>query len=268
MNRRFALAVAAVALIAVTAGCLGYVTGGGEVDNATLDAEPHAPYEFETDRDAEFDLAANGTYQVVYNVSERDELRLYEGTVYAGDQPLEFEAFRYQYADGEVINGSEFRARGGEVDRTPDETWIRFADDMEDGKLAFSGTGSPRRFTFLAYVQGSHAVTLPPGFSTDVPIVGHVSPRSHEIETVDGRDRITWESVTGSFVVQSYRETDLLIFGGIVVIASIVAIAGTLRFRRQLETLREERRRMGLGVYDDEDAGDGGDSEDDDHGPR
>ena len=253
MNRRFALAVACVALLAVSAGCLGYVTGGGEVTNETLDSEPHAAYDFETDRDADFDLAANGTYRVVYNVSERDEIRLYEGTVYAGDQPLEFEAFRYQYPDGEVITGSEFRARGGEVDRTPDETWIRFADDMEGGKMAFSGTGSPRRFTSIAYVQGSHAVTLPPGFSTAVPIVGHVSPRSHEIETVDGRNRITWESVSGSFVVQSYRETDLLIFGGIVVIASIVAIVGTVRFRRQLDELRERRRQMGLGVYDDED---------------
>jgi len=252
VNRRFALAVATVTLLAVSAGCLGYVTGGGEVANETLDAQPNGAYDFETERDAEFDLSADGTYRVVYNVSERDELRLYEGTVYAGDQPLEFEAFRYQYADGEVINGSEFRARGGEVDRTPDETWVRFADDMDEGKLAFSGSGSPRRFTFLAYVEGSHAVTLPPGFSTDVPLVGHVSPRSHEIETVGDRDRITWESVSGSFVVQSYRETDLLIFGGIVVIASIVAIVGTVKFRRQLEELRDRRRRMGIGVYDDE----------------
>jgi len=173
--------------------------------------------------------------------------------VYAGDQPLEFESFRYQYPDGEVIDGSEFRARGGEVDRTPDETWIRFAEEMEGGKMAFTAGGSPRRFTTLTYVQGSYAVTLPAGFSTDVPIVGHVSPRSHEIETVDGRDRITWDSVTsGSVVVQSYRETDLLIFGVILVIATIAAGVGTVYFRRQLEELREKRREMGLGVYEDE----------------
>ena len=253
MNRRFALAVAVVALLAVSAGCLGYVTGGGEVGNETLDAEPPREYDFDTERDAEIDLSTDSQYTVVYNVSEVDELRLYEGTVYAGDQPLEFEAFRYQYADGEVINGSEFRARGGEVDRTPDETWIRFAEEMDDGKLAFSAAGSPRRFTTLTYVQGSYAVTLPSGFSTDVPIVGHVSPRSHEIETIDGRDRITWDSVTsGSVVVQSYRETDLLIFGVILVVAVIAAGVGTVYFRRQLEELREKRREMGLGVYEDE----------------
>ncbi|WP_235271551.1 DUF5803 family protein [Halorubrum saccharovorum] len=170
-----------------------------------------------------------------------------------GRSAFEFEAFRYQYPDGEVVNGSEFRAAGGEVERTPDETWVRFGDDMEDGRLAISASGSPRRFTTLTYVEGSYAVTLPPGFSTDMPIVGHVSPRNHEIETVDGRDRITWDSVTsGSVVVQSYRETDLLVFGVILVIGAVAAVVGTVYFRRQLEELRQRRRQMGLGVYEDD----------------
>lgn len=274
MNRRFVLAVVVVAIVAVSAGCLGYVTGGGEVTNETLDAEPPREYQFDTDRDADFDLAANGTYTVVYNATDREDIRLYEATVYGGDQPLEFEAFRYRYADGTVINGSEFRARGGEIDRTPDETWIRFADEMDDGQVAFSGTGSPRRFTMLAYVHGSYAVTLPEGFSTDIPIVGHVSPRSHEVTDVDGRTRITWESVTGgSIVVQSYRERDVFVFGVILVVAVVVGAIGTVHFRRQLEELRQRRLDMGLGVYeDDEDGGDdgddwdGGDDEDDERG--
>jgi hypothetical protein len=156
-----------------------------------------------------------------------------------------------------VVSGSEFRARGGEIERTPDETWIRFADDMDGGKVAFTSTGSPRRFTSLGYVDGSYAVTLPPGFSTDVPLVGHVSPRDYEVETAGDRDRIVWNEVTGSIVVQSYRETDLVIFGGIFAIGVLVAIVGTLRFRRQLTELRERRREMGLGVYEDEDDDDG-----------
>jgi hypothetical protein len=257
VNRRFALAVGCVALLALSAGCLGYVTGGGEVTNETLDAEPSEPYAFDTDRDADFRLSVDGTYRVVYDVSDRDELRLYDGTVYAGDQPLEFEAFRYQYPDGEVVSGSEFRARGGEIERTPDETWVRFADDMDGGKVAFTSTGSPRRFTSLGYIDGSYAVTLPPGFSTDIPLVGHVSPRDYEVETVGDRDRIVWNEVTGSIVVQSYRETDLVIFGGIFGIGVLVAIVGTLRFKRQLTELRERRREMGLGVYEDEDDDDG-----------
>ncbi len=253
MTRRFALAIACVAILAVTAGCLGYVTGGGEMANETLDAEPPREYSFDTDRDADFDLSTDGTYTVVYNVSNRERLRLYQDTVYGGDQPLSFEAFRYRTADGTVINGSEFRARGGEIEQTPDEVWIRFTDDMTDGQVAFSGSGSPRRFTSLAYVEGSHAVTLPEGFSTDIPIVGHVSPRDHDVEVVDGRTRITWESVSSSIVVQSYRERDILVFGVILLIATVVGTVGTLRFRRQLEELRQRRLDMGLGVYEEED---------------
>jgi len=253
VNRRFALAVALVALLAVSAGCLNYVNDGGEIENETLDAEPPSEYQFDTDRDAEFNLSTGSQYTVVYNTSAVEELRLYRQTPYAGDQPLEFEAFRYRTADGEVLNGSEFRARGGEVDRTPDETWIRFPDGADGGQVAFSAAGSPRRFTTLAYVDGSYAVTLPPGFSTDFPVVGHIAPRDYEIETVDGRDRITWESVEGgSVVVQSYRETDLVVFGVILVVALVAAVVGVAYFRRQLEELREKRREMGLGVYDDE----------------
>ncbi|WP_280587909.1 DUF5803 family protein [Halorubrum sp. Boch-26] len=253
MNRRFALAVAVVALLAVSAGCLTYVNDGGEVANETLDAEPPSEYEFDTARDADFNLSTGTQYTAVYNASGVEELRLYRQTPYAGDQPLEFEAFRYRTAEGEVLNGTEFRAAGGEVERTPDETWVRFPEETGQGRVAFSAAGSPRRFTTLAYVDGSYAVTLPPGFSTDFPIVGHVAPRDHEIETVDGRDRITWESVEGgSIVVQSYRETDLLVFGVILAVAIVAAVVGTAYFRRQLEELREKRREMGLGVYDDE----------------
>lgn len=253
MNRRFALALAVVALLAVSTGCLGYVTGGEELTNETLDAEPPYEYDFDTERDAAINLSTGTRYTAVYNVSGVDEIRFYRQTPYAGDQPFEFDAFRYQYPDGEVVNGSEFRARGGEVDRTPDETWVRFGEEMDGGRMALSASGSPRRFTTLTYIEGSYAVTIPPGFSTDVPIVGHVSPRNHEIETVDGRDRITWDSVTsGSVVVQSYREADLLVFGVILVIAAVAAVVGTVYFRRQLEALRERRRRMGLGVYEDD----------------
>ena len=226
MNRRFALAVATVALLAVSAGCLGYATGGGEVTNETLDAEPPHAYDFDTDRDAAFNLTTDATYTVVYAVGDREEIRLYRQTPYAGDQPLEFEAFRYQYPDGEVITGSEFRERGGDVERTTDETWVRFADDMRGGKAAFSGAGSPRRFSMRAYVEGSYAVTLPPEFSTEVPVVGRVSPPAHGFDTVGDRDRIVWDEVTrGSIVVQSYREGDLVVFGVIFVIAAIAAVA-------------------------------------------
>ena len=151
-----------------------------------------------------------------------------------------------------MITGSEFRERGGEIERTTDETWVRFADDMRGGKAAISGEGSPRRFTTRAYVEGSYAVTLPSGFSTDFPLVGHVSPRDHAVETVGDRDRIVWDEVaSGAVVVQSYREGDLLVFGVILLIGAVAAVVGTAYFRRQLTALRDRRRDLGLGVDDD-----------------
>jgi len=119
VNRRFALALAVVALLVVSAGCLTYINDGGEVANETLDAEPPQAYDFATDRDTAINLSTGTRYTAVYNVSGVDEIRFYRQTPYTGDQPFEFEAFRYQYPDGEVVNGSEFRARGGEIDRTP-----------------------------------------------------------------------------------------------------------------------------------------------------
>lgn len=253
MTRRFVLALACVAILATSAGCLAYVTDGGEVSNETLDVEPDGAYDFDTDRDVAVTLTVNATYRAVYNVSDRDEIRLYSETVYQGDQPMEFEAFRYQYPNGTVLNGTEFRAAGGEVDQTPDETFVRFTDEMEGGKMAFSGTGSPRRFTMLTYIEGSYAVTLPPEFTTEFPVVGHVSPGGYEVVEADGRNRIVWDSVTSnSIVVQSYRDRDLTVFGAILVIALIAAVVGTLYFRRQLEELRRRRREMGLGIDEDE----------------
>jgi len=153
VNRRFALALAVVALLVVSAGCLTYINDGGEVANETLDAEPPQAYDFATDRDTAINLSTGTRYTAVYNVSGVDEIRFYRQTPYTGDQPFEFEAFRYQYPDGEVVNGSEFRARGGEIDRTPDETWVRFDDEMDGGRMAISASGSPRRFTTLTYIE-------------------------------------------------------------------------------------------------------------------
>lgn len=250
-----------VALLAASAGCLGYVTGGGEITNETLDADPPAAYEWDTDADVRIEFQADSTYLTVSNVSDREELRLYEETGYGIEEPLEFRAFRYRYANGTVINGSQFREQGGEIEQTPDEVWVRFGEDMTDGKIAYTSDGSPRRFLARTYVKGSYEVVLPPGYTTDFWLFGHGSPRGYDVETVDGRERLVWEEVTTELiVVQAYRERDLPIFVGIFIIATAIGIAGYLYFRRQLEELRETRQEMGLDVEEEEtdDFGDDG----------
>ncbi|QHS15700.1 hypothetical protein GWK26_00255 [haloarchaeon 3A1-DGR] len=263
MNRRSILALATVALLAASAGCLGYVTGGGEIANETLDAEPPGEYPWNASTDARIDLRTDGTYLAVYNATGREEFRLYQETGYGTEDPLELRAFRYQYPNGTVINGSEFRARGGEIEQTTDEIWIRFDDGMEGGSIAYAGDGSPRRFIARTYVTGSYEVRLPEGYTTDLRPFGHASPRGYEATTVDGQERLVWEEVTTSVVVvQAYRRGDLPVFGAIAVVALAIGVAGYLYFRRQLEALRERRREMGL-----EDVESDLDDLDDDDGP-
>jgi len=80
VNRRFALALAVVALLVVSAGCLTYINDGGEVANETLDAEPPQAYDFATDRDTAINLSTGTRYTAVYNVSGVDEIRFYRQT--------------------------------------------------------------------------------------------------------------------------------------------------------------------------------------------
>jgi len=252
VNRRFALALAVVALLVVSAGCLTYINDGGEVANETLDAEPPQAYDFATDRDTAINLSTGTRYTAVYNVSGVDEIRFYRQTPYTGDQPFEFEAFRYQYPDGEVVNGSEFRARGGEIDRTPTRR----------------GSGSTTRWTADEWPSrrpgrpSIHHAHLHRGIVRgDAPARvqhRHADRRARVAARLRDRDDRRPRSDHVGFRHQrvgrgqSYRETDLLVFGVILVIAAIAAVIGTVYFRRQLEELRERRRQMGLGVYEDD----------------
>ncbi|SEH42485.1 hypothetical protein SAMN05192561_101910 [Halopenitus malekzadehii] len=247
MNRRFILALATVALLAASAGCLGYVTGGGEIANETLDAEPPGEYPWSASTDVRIDVRNDGTYLAVYNTTGHEEVRLFEETGYGTEDPLQPRAFRYRYANGTVINGSQFRARGGEIEQTTDEVWVRFDDGMTNGSIAYAGDGSPRRFITRTYITGSYTVQLPEGFTTGIRPFGHASPSGYEATSVDGRERLVWEEVTTSVVVvQAYRRGDLPVFGAIAVVAIVIGTAGYLYFRRQLTALRDRRREMGL----------------------
>jgi len=252
VNRRFALALAVVALLVVSAGCLTYINDGGEVANETLDAEPPQAYDFATDRDTAINLSTGTRYTAVYNVSGVDEIRFYRQT------------------RTRAISPSSSRRSGIS---TPTARWLTGASSAPAAARSIApptrrGSGSTTRWTADEWPSRR------PGRPVDSPrsptsriVRGdaparvqhrHADRRARvaarlRIETIDGRDQITWDSVTsGSVVVQSYRETDLLVFGVILVIAAIAAVIGTVYFRRQLEELRERRRQMGLGVYEDD----------------
>lgn len=251
MNRRLGLAVIALVLLAISAGCLGYITGGGEVDDEVLNEEPAEPYSWNTDRNASFNLHTGSEYQAVYQVDAGQEIRLYRSTGPGTEGPLDISAVRFQYEDGTVINGTELRdSAAGDVDQTPDEVFVTAPDD---GKLAFSASATPRRFTVPVYVEGSYEVVLPDNYRLDFFLFGNIAPRGAETEIIDNRVHVTWDEVTGDMIlVQYYLERDLYIFGGAVVLLSVIGAGGLYYYRRQIDRLHEVRLQMGLDTEEDD----------------
>ena len=260
VRRRLLLAVVVVVLLALSAGCLAYVTGGGEVDDETLDREPAEPYEFDVDRDGYLVVTTESNYRAVYNVTDRGEVRLHRETGYGTEEPIDLHALRVQYAGGEVVNGSTFRAHGGEVEQTTDEIWVRFPDDREADKLAFTASSTPKRFVAKIPVEGTLEVILPPDRRMDFFLFGNVAPRGYETEIRGDRQHIVWEDFTGAtVVVQFYLQRDLWIFAAGLGVAVVIAVVGLLHYRRRIEELTQRRKEMGLDVeeevdeYDDDD---------------
>ena len=252
MNRRLGLAVGLVALLAVSAGCLGYITGGGEISDERLDREPTEPYDWETDRDARLTLHTASEVQAVYRVNASQQLRLYTPAGLGREEPLEVSAVRFRYADnGTVITGTEIRERGGEIDQTTDEVDLTVPD--AEGQLALSAPVTPRRLTLPVYVDGSYEVVLPPDYRMDFFLFSNAVPRGAETEIVDNRVHVRWDEVTGeTILVQYYLERDLYVFGGAVVLLSAIAAGGLYYYRRQIDRLHDVRVQMGLGGDDDE----------------
>jgi len=247
MNRRLGLAIIAVLTLTVTAGCLDYVTGGGEISDDVLDAEPDAPYDWETDRNVTLTLDTGSQFRGVYNVSADQRLRLYQPTSIGQEGPLDISAVRFRYDNGTVISGTELRARG-EVDQTPDEVYVT---TPADGHLAFTAGATPRRLTLPVYVEGSYEVILPEGSRMDFFLFSNTVPAGATTERVDNRVRVTWENVeSSSILVQYYQNNDLTIFGAIIGVLSAIAVGGLYYYRRQIDRLHATRVEMGL---DDED---------------
>lgn len=253
-TRRLVLATLALAALAASAGCLGYVTGGGEIGDATLDEEPPEPYEWDVDRDAYIVVRTDATFQAVYRVDGRESVRLYRSTGYGTEEPPDLESFRYRYPNGTVITGSEFRDRGGEIEQTTDEIHVRFPPEMREGRFAFRASSIPKRFTLPVYVEGSYEVVLPPDRRIDFPVFGTAAPRGYETVVRGDRQHVRWEEVTsGTILVQFYLQRDLYIFAVVVVVATLIGTGGALYYRRQLRRLQETREELGLDVEVEDD---------------
>lgn len=257
MNRRLLLALAAVALLALTAGCLGF--GTGDVPAERIDAEPPVEdgYAWDANATVHVEILPNTRFTAVYELNQ-SEIELYRRDGFGGRNPLSVQAVRYRYPNGSVVNGSGIRERGGAVTQNRDETTVVLPEDAPPnggGELAFTSEGSPKRFSLPTYVQGSYEIVLPPDRRIDAPIIGQARPSGFEQFPPDENSqvRLRWESVEADTVsVQFYLQRDLYVFGGVFAAFGVFGLAGLLYYRRQIEALRDQREELGLDVSDDE----------------
>jgi hypothetical protein len=254
MNRRLLLAAGCLAVLALTSGCLGI--GTGPVSEDALDSDPAEPYAWETDRAAHITVQENTQFRAVMDVN-RSTVDLFRRDGFGGSSPLSVEAVRYRYPNGTIITGSEFRERGGAVRETKDETVVELPPGTDrKGTLAFTSSGTPKRFTLPTYVDGTYEVVLPENRDIDFPVFGQVSPGNYETIRDDrGRVKIVWaEPVTADTVsVRYYLQRDLYIFAGVLGAIVLVGIGGLLYRRRQIERLRKQRLEMGVDVDTNDD---------------
>ena len=258
MNRRLAVATAAVALLSLTAGCFG----GGSVPAEQLNQDPPEPYAWNATTDVRITVTQNAKFQGVYELN-KSTIELYRRDGFGGQNALDVSAVRYRYPNGTVVNGSTIEARGGEIRRTRDAVVVTTPSGATSGgQLAFTASSTPKRFSLPVYVEGSYEVVLPPDRRVDFPLFGSVSPGGSTTEIdADGQVHIRWNEVTArSVVVQFYLQRDLTIFGGVVAFLAVVGVAGLFYYRRQIEALQEQREELGLDVEqgdDDDDFGRG-----------
>lgn len=250
-------ALALVALVLLS-GCAGLLGGG--VSEDSLDEAPAGDggYAWDADVDGHVVVTENARFRAVYEInrSERDSVELFRRDGFGGRSPIPVTALRYRYPNGTVVNGTAFDERGGGVSENRDRVNVSLpTQDGGTGKLAFSSSSSPKRFTLPVFVEGSYVVVLPENRRVGVPPFGSVSPGGSETTRNEaGRTTVRWEEVTSdSLAVRFYLERDLLAFGVIAGLGILVGGGGLLYYRRMIQRLREQREEMGLDVDTDDD---------------
>ncbi|EJN61631.1 DUF5803 family protein [Halogranum rubrum] len=259
MNTRLVLGTASLVFLLLSAGCLGAIMGPQDVSNDRLNEPPAAEYTWDSDRDAHIAVVENATFSAVYDLNST-EVQLFRRDGLGGRNAIRVSALQYQYDNGTVINATQLKARGGTIKQTREAVTVTLPEETSaaPGKLAFTSTSTPKRFSLPTFVKGSYEVVLPPDRRIDFFLFGQVRP-NYTDRSVDDQSRthIVWDDVqTDSMLVQFYLQRDLTIFGGIAAGLVLVALGGLFYYKRQIEALEEQRRDLGLNVDIEQDDGD------------
>lgn len=230
--------VLALVVLLVLAGCSGI---GSVTTEEGLASDPPRPYDWNSSANGSITIE-DDHYRVVYRIENRDELRLYQRTGYGDDRPIDVRAIRFRYENGTVVNDSAM-----EVEESRSAVVVRFP--AEDGQFAYTGRVQMRRFVTRTYVDGSYEVRLPPGFRVENLVLGTVRPGGYETTLEGDQLELRWEEIGAeSIVVRYYRERDVYLLGGLVVVASTGGVIAMAYVYRQIRRLRRRREEMGLDV--------------------
>lgn len=238
MTRR-ALAVAALALLAVTGGCAAF--GGGSVDQDRLrqDAD-YAPY-WGSQSDVTVVIGPD-SYRSLVRVENRSEIELYRFHRFNNERPLDIAALAFRYPNGTVVGADAFA-----VERTGSRTVVDLP--ASEGTVAYTAPKRGKRVRVATVVDGgSYEVILPPDAEVKYFLLGRVVPRGYERSLDDGGQvHLTWEAVQRDrIVVRYYLGRDLVLFGGLLAIAVTALVGGLGYFLIQLRDLRTRREAVAL----------------------
>jgi hypothetical protein len=249
MRNRHLLAFGLVAVLVALAGCSS-VFGPSQPDPAELNAS--ADYGWDANATTSINVSRS-SYQMVVTVENRTELEIHQRSDIGTEEPVQVSALRFRYPNGTVVNASAMT-----VENSREKTTITLPN--RSGQVAFTAPRHGKRFSTPVFVEGSHAVTMPPQARIGVPLLSQAVPNGYTTSVSGDRMTVYWENVErGPVITRYYLQRDLYLFGGLFGLLVVAGGAGALYYVRQIRELEEQREEIGLDVETDEDDLDGRD---------
>jgi hypothetical protein len=252
--RQFA-AIGLLVLLSASAGCTGMFgmdIGGGQdlsVNPSTVE------YDWNTSADVTLNLS-DDQYRSVYKLTKR-QLEVYTHGSLGSEQPLDTAALKYQYPNGTVITLDASDSDSFYVKESQKRTTIH--TPAPKGKVAFITSKSGKSVSKPVFVDTkkhnrSYEIVLPPSTGASIPFLSNVRPDGYETTEIHNRVHITWDSIGAKNVsVRYYLDRDLLIFGGIAAILTVVGLFGAGYYLVQIRKLTRLRKDIGLDVETEDD---------------
>lgn len=237
--RRTALAVGAVALLGLLAGCFG----PAQIPEGDLTGD--ASYRWDRNASAAYDLSRS-SYAAVYDVTNRTSLSVHDRDALGTESPIRIRALQFRFPNGTVVNATQ-----ANLSATLGQRRTTISLPARDGEVGYTAPRSGKQFSIPVAVPGPQEIRLPPGARVGVPVLSQVNPGGYETTVADGRMTVRWPNRTGGTLsVHYYLQRDLLLFSLLVLVALALGVGGSAYYLRQIRRL--ERRREAVGDGDDE----------------